>query len=453
MVLNSTELRIASVTKCVLVFKACQAVVEGPTKTIAAIHSDVLNHLTVLVKEFKDPNVCASQLDIGKVRESHFELFIVSLKSAYTSGKTIWDKFKNMKSLLVNHCNCHYNVPSGWNVERAQLACKDKMFLHVKNKAVIAKNKKLSEGDKKELLTDANIDKDWFSPEWCTWKVYCDCLLFLSLRQPKEGVGVDGEVLDSEGDDKGSDDDISPTKKLKAAKKRLRSIISKSPTRNKQKELMKKRKAKFNETKQKNNDRKQQIDDTSKHQSMITKTLAFKNNIEFVKLLNDGGMDVSDERRKQIMDVTFQSFIAQNAIDTPNEVNTKTKEDSTISKKNESVDDDVSNTKGSISIKEIEIEQIDSDGEFQSVIQSILDDEDVNDCVVVNDVGKNDCDDNEKDNDDGNDCDDENVDDNVDDNADSNKDDVDDNSDDNQDDNTNADQDEDQGQRYNLRST
>ena len=167
MVLNSTEMHITLVTKCVLVFKVCQVVVEIPTKTIAVTHSKVLKYLTVLSKEFKDTNVCASQLDVGSVRESQFELFIVSLKLAHTSVKSIWDKFKNVKSLLVNYCNCHHAVLSGWNVERAQLACKDKLLLRAKNKVIISKNKKLPETEQKELLTDSDINKDWFSPEWC----------------------------------------------------------------------------------------------------------------------------------------------------------------------------------------------------------------------------------------------------------------------------------------------
>ena len=145
MVLNQIETRIVSVTKCILVFKACQAVVEGPTKPISGIHNDVLVQLKNLVNDFDDPNQFAIQLDIGRVRDSQFELFMVSLKTAFNNGKKIWDKFKNMKSLLVNHCNCFYNVPSGWNVEQAQLACKDKLFLHVRNKQIIAKNKKLPE--------------------------------------------------------------------------------------------------------------------------------------------------------------------------------------------------------------------------------------------------------------------------------------------------------------------
>ena len=314
MVLSSTELHIVAVTKCVLVFKACQAIVEGPTKTITLLHADVFNQLKNLIEEFNDPNLYVSQLDIGRVRDSQFELFKVTLKSAYSNGKTIWDKYKNMKSLIVNHCNCHYNVPSGWNVEQAQLACKGKMYLHIKNRAIVAKNKKVSERDQKDLFTEGDIDKDWFSPDWCMWKINFDCLLFSSLRNTKETDGGDDE-LDSEGDDNdGSNDDIPPAKKLKSAKKTLRSIISKSPTRKKQKELIKTRKAKYNKTKETNTARKQEIEESIKTQSMITKTLAFKNNIEFVKLLNDGGMDVSDERRKQIMDVTFQSFIAQNGI-------------------------------------------------------------------------------------------------------------------------------------------
>ena len=58
---------------------------------------------------------------------------------------------------------------------------------------------------------------------------------------------------------------------------------------------------------------------------MITKVLALKTNDEFVKLMNDGGLEVSDDRRKQTMDATFQSFMAQNGINEPNGVSaTKT---------------------------------------------------------------------------------------------------------------------------------
>ena len=164
-------------------------------------------------------------------------------------GKSIWDKFKNMKSLLVDHRNCHFTVPSGCTVELEQLACKDMLHLHLKNKEIIAKNKKLPKAEQKEALTKADVDKDWFSPEWCTWKINFDILLFVSLRQPKENIGDDGEA-DSDGDDYGfSNNEVSSTKKLKAVKKRLSSTMSKSPTRTKQKELENKRKDKFLATK------------------------------------------------------------------------------------------------------------------------------------------------------------------------------------------------------------
>ncbi len=120
MVLNATEVRIASVTKCVLVFKACQAVVEGPTKPISGIHADVLVQFKSLIDDFDDPNLFASQLDIGRVRETKFELFLVSLKSSYTNGKKIQYTFKKMKSLIVNPCNYNYKVPRGRNVEIAR---------------------------------------------------------------------------------------------------------------------------------------------------------------------------------------------------------------------------------------------------------------------------------------------------------------------------------------------
>ena len=125
------------------------------------------------------------------------------------------------------------------------MACKDKLFLNAKNKTIIAKNKKLPDAEQKELLTDADIDKDWVLPEWCTWKINFDYLFFMSLRQPKENVG-DDDGVDSEGDDEEcSNGDASSTKKLKAVKKRLRSMISESPTKKKQKEPTKKEKISF----------------------------------------------------------------------------------------------------------------------------------------------------------------------------------------------------------------
>ena len=67
MVLNTTELYIIAVTKYILVFKVCQAIVEDPTKTIALLHTDVLNQFEKLVDDFDDPNLYTSQLDIGRV--------------------------------------------------------------------------------------------------------------------------------------------------------------------------------------------------------------------------------------------------------------------------------------------------------------------------------------------------------------------------------------------------
>ena len=131
------------------------------------------------------------------------------------------------------------------------------------------------------------------------WKINFNCTLFLSLCNTKEIDSGTNKEVDSKGvHNDASNNDIPPHKKLKIAKKTLRSIIMKSPARKKQKELMKKRKSNFNKTKQKNITSKQVINKTSKNQSIITKTLAFKKNIKFMKLLNDSGMDVSDERRK-----------------------------------------------------------------------------------------------------------------------------------------------------------
>ena len=53
---------------------------------------------------------------------------------------------------------------------------------------------------------------------------------------------------------------------------------------------------------------------SASNQGMIAKTIAFKNNTEFMKLVKDGGFKVNDIRRKQINEVIFDSFIAQNGI-------------------------------------------------------------------------------------------------------------------------------------------
>ena len=111
---------------------------------------------------------------------------------------------------------------------------------------------------------------------------------------------------------------------------------------------------------------------------MITKTLEFKNNIEFFKLMNDDGMEVSDDLRKQTMDVAFQSFIAQNGINEPNKEDTSKMH--ATSKRKRNVDNEVSTKKSSVNdevlIKEIVVENPNSDsGEcFASGLESCVED-------------------------------------------------------------------------------
>ena len=111
---------------------------------------------------------------------------------------------------------------------------------------------------------------------------------------------------------------------------------------------------------------------------MITKTLEFKNNIEFVKLMNDDGMEVSDDLRKQTMDVAFQSFIAQNGINEPNKEDTSKMH--ATSKRKRNVDNEVSTKKSSVNdevlIKEIAVENLnlDSGEHFASGLDSCVED-------------------------------------------------------------------------------
>ena len=70
------------------------------------------------------------------------------------------------------------------------------------------------------------------------------------MRITKETAG-DKEEVDSEGNNKDtSNDNMPPHEKLKTAKKILRSITSKSQTRKKREELLKKRKANCSKMKQ-----------------------------------------------------------------------------------------------------------------------------------------------------------------------------------------------------------
>ena len=89
--------------------------------------------------------------------------------------------------------------------------------------------------------------------------------------------------------------------------------------------------------------------------------------------MNDGGLEVSDDRRKQTMDVTFQSFIAQNRINEPNKVDAS--KTHATSKRKRNVDDEVSTKKSSandaVLIKEIVVENLNSDSSehFASVLE------------------------------------------------------------------------------------
>ena len=91
----------------------------------------------------------------------------------------------------------------------AQLACKDKMGVHVKNKVIIAKNKKLGSDLHIELLTEDDVDKEWLSSEWCTWKVNFYYVLFSSLCLPKENFNGSDIETDDEVSSEGDDDDFS----------------------------------------------------------------------------------------------------------------------------------------------------------------------------------------------------------------------------------------------------
>lgn len=103
--LNQNETRLLIIHKFQVVFKAGQAVTEGATKTKVNLQMDILEHVRKLINDITNPNLIADKCSLPHVRDSKIELFLANLKSTYSNGASVWGKYKNMKSLIINHCN------------------------------------------------------------------------------------------------------------------------------------------------------------------------------------------------------------------------------------------------------------------------------------------------------------------------------------------------------------
>ena len=84
--LNQMEMRLLSIHKAQVVFKAGMAMAEGKTRNTQTLHRDVLSHVTLLIGNIKDPNLLAEKCSLPHVRENKIDLFLTSLKATYTQG-------------------------------------------------------------------------------------------------------------------------------------------------------------------------------------------------------------------------------------------------------------------------------------------------------------------------------------------------------------------------------
>lgn len=271
-----------------------------------------------------------------------------------------------MKSLIVNHCNSHFKLPSGTTKEMAMDTCKHSLFVYTRNKAIGAKNRKIvNEDDHSPYLTIEDADKDWFSADWYVWKLNFDNVLFTSLRDKQNG-DLNGEEETSDHDSEGTDfnlnndvEDISDcdgngssnvssaingrVKKTKQ-KRKVASIIRRSPSRMQQKELEKHRKARYNETAGKNAKKRNEILNAGyDSKDAFAQSFVFKNNLKFLEVIQAGGFKVKDDtQQKLINEVVFGSFMTQNNIVTDNKTVSETNK--TIEIEDGSDSDDDSNT-------------------------------------------------------------------------------------------------------------
>ena len=68
-------------------------------------------------------------------------IFIASFYSHFT-GKSIWEKYKDLKSLLLDHENPHFRYKSGDELINALQRAKNNLLVYKQNKLITATNKR-----------------------------------------------------------------------------------------------------------------------------------------------------------------------------------------------------------------------------------------------------------------------------------------------------------------------
>lgn len=240
-------------------------------------------------------------------------------------GKTIWEKYKNLKSLLLNHCNHHFSYKSGENLNDALLRCKTNLMLYKHNKLIAAKNKRnlvrnpIYEAEPEAVLSD--MEASTFTPEHLVFLGSYDKPIFSVPRLAKSHVYSDsdeeGNVLRNNGDlDGATGPSTSSTSTSKVSEKRSNaSIVTQFPSRKIQK-LDAKKTLKYNESRAKNDEsiqRNEMLKMQSEAHLAVGKSQILKTNMEFMRL----AMEFDLPNLEEIKNATVQSFFAQNNIAAP----------------------------------------------------------------------------------------------------------------------------------------
>ena len=211
----------------------------------------------------------------------------------YIAGKTVWEKYKNLKSILLNHCNPHFTYKSGDNLEDALNRCKVQLLLYKQNKTINAKNKRNKAQDEtyeeepEVILSD--IDASTFTPEHLVFCGHHDRSIFSVARCAKSHTYSDS---DDEGNILCNNDDAhdtASTSTSKTTEKENRSnvsVVTQFASRKKQK-LDAKNASKYNVSCSKNEEsvaKNEMLKMQSEAHRVVGNSQVLKTNMEFMRL-------------------------------------------------------------------------------------------------------------------------------------------------------------------------
>ena len=216
--LTVTEKQLLRVASFEASWLAGNAIGEASRMKKSDIYNEIMNNFRGIVITL-DLEELATRCVLVPVRESHESLFKrllnqsvkegefqfetknITFSCLYSAhifiGKTVWEKYKNLKSLLLNHENPHFHYKSGDNLDDALDRAKNNLLLYKQNKNIMSANKRKATQDPMyiivPLLTLDDVEVVFFLPEHLIFKGHYDKPIFTVPRQTKSCTYSDSD--------------------------------------------------------------------------------------------------------------------------------------------------------------------------------------------------------------------------------------------------------------------